>query len=187
MKIRNQVIKELNINTDKKILVYLPIWDQDSSVEAYYDEIMKLKKQYFIVTKPHHCTFRLESKAERLKKIYELSDVVLDGNYDFEKAVGIADVLLCGATSDASTESRLLNPEAKLVLLSTRNDVKEYFYSEIEDFADAVVNSPSDLLEVMNHIDNQKKDWKYIIDMDKNEEDLWRVLDTIIKDNHLNK
>ena len=73
------------------------------------------------------------------------------------------------------------------MLLSTRNDIKEYFYSEIEDFADAVVNNPSDLLEVMNHIDNQKKDWKYIIDMDKNEEDLWRVLDTIIKDNHLNK
>ena len=67
------------------------------------------------------------------------------------------------------------------------NDIKEYFYSEIEDFADAVVNNPSDLLEVMNNIDNRKKDWKYIIDMDKNEEDLWRVLDTIIKDNHLNK
>lgn len=184
---KNQVIKELNIKTDKQILVYLPTWDHDPSVEAYYDEIMKLKEQYFIVTKPHHCTFRLESQAERLKKIYELSDVVLDGNYDFEKAVGIADVLLCDATSGASTESRVLNPEARLVLLSTRNDIKEYFYSEIEDFADVVVNKPSDLLGVMHNINNQKRDWKYIIDMDKNEEDLWRVLDKIIKDNHLNK
>ena len=184
---KNQVVKELNINTDKQILVYLPTWDHDPSVEAYYHEIIKLKEQYFIVTKPHHCTFRLESQTERLKKIYELSDVVLDGNYDFEKAVSIADVLLCDATSGASTESRVLNPEARLVLLSTRNDIKEYFYSEIEDFADAVVNKPSDLLEVMNHIDNQKKDWKYIIDMDKNEKDLWHVIDTIIKDNHLNK
>lgn len=184
---KNQVIKELNINTDKQILVYLPTWDHDPSVEAYYDEIMKLKKQYFIVTKPHHCTFRLDSQTERLKKIYELSDVVLEGNYDFEKAVSIADILLCDATSGASTESRVLNPEARLVLLSTRNDIKEYFYSKIEDFADAVVNNPSDLLEVMNNIDNRKKDWKYIIDMDKNEEDLWHVMDMIIKDNHLNK
>ena len=184
---KNQVIKELNINTDKQILVYLPTWDHDPSVEAYYDEIMKLKEHYFIVTKPHHCTFRLQSQTERLKKIYELSHVVLDGNYDFEKAVSIADILLCDATSGASTESRVLNPEAKLVLLSTRNDIKEYFYSKIEDFADAVVNNPNDLLEVMNNIDNRKKDWKYIIDMDKNEADLWHVMDMIIKDNHLNK
>ena len=116
-----------------------------------------------------------------------MSHVVLDGNYDFEKAVSIADILLCDATSGASTESRVLNPEAKLVLLSTRNDIKEYFYSKIEDFADAVVNNPNDLLEVMNNIDNRKKDWKYIIDMDKNEADLWHVMDMIIKDNHLNK
>lgn len=184
---RNQVVKELNINTEKRILVYLPTWDHDPSVEAYYDEIMKLKEQYFVVTKPHHCTFRLESQAERLKKIYELSDVVLDGNYDFEKAVSIADVLLCDATSGASTESRVLNPEARLVLLSTRNDIKEYFYSEIEDFADAVVNNPNDLLGVMDGLDNRQKDWKYVIDMDKNEEDLWHVIKTIIIDNHLNK
>ena len=73
------------------------------------------------------------------------------------------------------------------MLLSTRNDIKEYFYSKIEDFADAVVNNPNDLLEVMNNIDNRKKDWKYIIDMNKNEADLWHVMDMIIKDNHLNK
>lgn len=181
------MLKELNINTQKQILVYLPTWDHDPSVEAYYDEIMKLKEQYFVVTKPHHCTFRLESQAERLKKIYELSDVVLDGNYDFEKAVIIADVLLCDATSGASTESRVLNPEARLVLLSTRTDIKEYFYSEIEDFADAVVNNPNDLLGVMDGLDVRQKDWKYIIDMDKDEEDLWHVMKTIIKDNHLNK
>lgn len=184
---KDKVLKELNINTEKQILVYLPTWDHDPSVEAYYDEIMKLKEQYFVVTKPHHCTFRLESQAERLKKIYELSDVVLDGNYDFEKAVIIADVLLCDATSGASTESRVLNPEARLVLLSTRTDIKEYFYSEIEDFADAVVNNPNDLLGVMDGLDVRQKDWKYIIDMDKDEEDLWHVMKTIIKDNHLNK
>lgn len=75
----------------------------------------------------------------------------------------------------------------KCLFFLSRNDIKEYFYSKIEDFADAVVNNPNDLLEVMNNIDNRKKDWKYIIDMDKNEADLWHVMDMIIKDNHLNK
>ena len=184
---KNQVVQELNINTDKQILVYLPTWDHDPSVEAYYDEIMKLREQYFIVTKPHHCTFRLKSQAERLKKLYELSDVVLDGNYDFEKAVCIADVLLCDATSGASTESKVLNPDAKLVLLSTKDDIKECFYRQIEDFADVVVNNPNNLLKMMRNMENHQKDWKAIIDMDKNEEDLWNIMNTIIKDNHLNR
>lgn len=184
---KNQVVQELNINTDKQILVYLPTWDHDPSVEAYYDEIMKLREQYFIVTKPHHCTFRLKSQAERLKKLYELSDVVLDGNYDFEKAVCIADVLLCDATSGASTESKVLNPDAKLVLLSTKDDIKACFYRQIEDFADVVVNNPNNLLKMMRNMENHQKDWKAIIDMDKNEEDLWNIMKTIIKDNHLNR
>ena len=36
---KDKVLKELNINTEKQILVYLPTWDHDPSVEAYYDEI----------------------------------------------------------------------------------------------------------------------------------------------------
>ena len=39
----------------------------------------------------------------------------------------------------------------------------------------------------MIYWDVRQKDWKYIIDMDKDEEDLWHVMKTIIKDNHLNK
>ena len=72
---KQKLIKELGIHTDKPILLYYPTWDEYSSIKEFADRIGELRNDFFVVTKPHHCTFRLKSKKNDLKKLYDVSDM----------------------------------------------------------------------------------------------------------------
>ena len=100
---KQKLIKELGIHTDKPILLYYPTWDEYSSIKEFADRIDELRNDFFVVTKPHHCTFRLKSKKNDLKKLYDVSDMVLDGNYDFAKTTILADLAICDSKSASST------------------------------------------------------------------------------------
>ena len=104
----------------KPILVYFPTWDAGSSISAYWNEIEKLRKQFFIVTKAHHCTFRLRSEQEHRDILYRISDIVCGGNFDFKKVASVGDVAVCDAISGAAAEVPLLNPNIDMLLLYYR-------------------------------------------------------------------
>lgn len=184
---RISLYQELGIVTNKPVLLYLPTWDEDSSISRFYDEIRLLKEKFFIVTKPHHCTYHLKEKEGELEKLYELSDLVLDGNYDFEKAVMLGDIRICDAKSGAAIESCCLNPDIPTVFLSVRKDISKEFYEEIFEVADAVVNDPSRLYEVIMGLNNKKsikeKALGQYFDFSVNEERLMEYFVEIIKDN----
>lgn len=136
--------KELNISTSKPILVYFPTWDEDSSIKTFSKAINKLRKKYFVVTKAHHCTFRLPAKKDDLNILYQISDIVLEGNFSFEKAAMLADVTLIDAKSGALTEVPFLNSKASKIALSVQNDMKNYFHEELFKFIN-IINSPEEL------------------------------------------
>ena len=145
---REDIYKELNIKPDKPVLLYFPTWDENASIQSYAKEMMKLKEKYYIITKAHHCTWRLESKKEDLDMLYAISDLVLEGNYDFGKSALLGDVAICDAKSGASTEAGYLNPDLQLVLISLTEDYLADYDDEI-DALGTVVTKPSELISAV--------------------------------------
>ena len=153
---RKTLLNELNINTNKKIIVYFPTWDEDSSIQRFADKINKLRDKYFVITKPHHCTFRLPEKKQDLEKLYEISDMVLDGNYDFAHASLLGEIALCDAKSGASCEVPYLNRNIKVLLLNPHKNDDRYIPETNEYFT--VVSNPTELAKNIEILENNKYD-----------------------------
>lgn len=153
---KEQIKNELGINTDKKILVYFPTWDEDSSIIPFYDELKKLRERYFVVTKAHHCTFRRPEKKQDLQALYEISDIVLEGNYSFSNAATIADIALIDAKSGATCEVPYLRKDIPILYLSVQKNLKEYFYDDIFEFG-YLINQKEKMLECLEKVENFDK------------------------------
>lgn len=142
-----------NLNTEKKpVLLYFPTWNTRSSIDACADEFMKLKDKYFIITKAHHCTFRIWRERERLQKLRDLSDVILEGNFSFKEAVSFGDLAVVDAISGAATEVPFLKKDIKLVLLYSPIEEENQFKDIIDDFA-ICVKDPKLLKQTVEQIE----------------------------------
>ncbi len=143
-------IKDKN-KCQKPILFYFPTWDNAASILTFAPEIKELSKYYFIITKMHHCTSRLESKSERRKTLYEISDIVLEGTSPFENILCLGNIALCDAISGAATEIPFLKREIKLILLFSsireKNDYKQF----VDEYA-ICVKSPGTLVQTVNSV-----------------------------------
>lgn len=150
---RQKLLEELGIKTSKKILTYFPTWDEDSSIQDFFNAIKALKENYFIITKPHHCTYRLDEKKDDLNKLYDISDLVLGGNYNFTFAALLGDIALCDAKSGASCEVAYLNKNILVILLKNSKNNDKYLPEMFEYFP--VVDNPDILSDVINSPDNK--------------------------------
>lgn len=143
-----EIRNELGIKTEKKIILYMPTWDEHASIQVYREAFFGLRKSYYIVTKPHHCTYRLRSKREDLKILYEISDMVLDAAYSLEKSAFIGDITIVDAKSGAAFESCFINPESKMIWLSPQKDIRNYFVEDVFTMAE-ITNEPEKLDEIV--------------------------------------
>lgn len=145
---REVLFKELEIKTEKRILVYFPTWDEDCSVIKFADSLRALKKDFYFVTKLHHCIDRLESLKPVKKLIYEISDLVLPGNFNFAHASILADYAIIDAKSGASTEVCYINNKVKVILLTNRNNIANNFYPEVYKLG-PITNKPEELNDLV--------------------------------------
>lgn len=149
---RAEILKELSINTDKPLLVYFPTWDEYSSIQEYADAIGELRKDFFVISKPHHCTFRLEEKKDDLDKLYKNSDIVVQGNYEFAKIASIADYSICDAKSGSVGDVPYNNNNTRLlVLMSICKD--DDFIIPVDSFA-CVSRNINDFNECIDKLKN---------------------------------
>ena len=148
---KNDIKEKLGICTDKPILVYFPTWDEDSSIQKFGDEVNKLRDKFFVVTKAHHCTFRLEDKKCDLDKLYNISDLLLEGNSKFSDAAAIADIALIDGKSGSSCEVPYLNNDLPIVYLSPRENLKEFYKDEIFEFG-VFINNPKELEKTVSNV-----------------------------------
>lgn len=77
--------------------------------------------------------------------LYKISDVVLDGNYDFESVANVGDIRICDAKSGSAFECVFVNSKIPLILLSMHEKIDEYFYTDIFDVSSEVLYDTSDL------------------------------------------
>ncbi len=150
------------ISTNKPLLVYFPTWDEDSSIQTFSKAIKALQSDFFIITKAHHCTFRLPNKKDDLATLYEISNLVLEGNSSFEEAAILANIALIDAKSAASTEVLYLNKNAKITLLSPRKNVDTYFIKRVLDTT-KIINNPQNLTKdiILSATPPYRKDIEY--------------------------
>lgn len=150
---RTSLLKDLKINTNKQIITYFPTWDEDSSIQKFSEVFNKLREKYFIITKPHHCTFRLPDKKSDLEAIYRISDLVLDGNYDFAKATMLGDIAVCDIKSGSSCEVPYLNKSIPVILLTPFSNLDRY--NEVSSKYFEIVYKPSSLISKIKDIENK--------------------------------
>lgn len=143
---KKEIMRKYNINTTKPILLYYPTWDNDSSIQLFGKEIEKLKQDFFIITKAHHCTFRLKEKKEDLDLLYKISDIVLEGNSEFSDSVVLADIAIIDAKSGSSCEVPYLKDTLPILYLSVQKKLKDYYVSNIFEFG-KIINEPEKLVE----------------------------------------
>ena len=132
------ILQQLGIDTNKPILVYLPTYDDDSSIQMFCDEINALRDKFYIVTKPHHCTARLPEKKYDLETLYAVSDCVVDGNFSFSDVCSCADFYITDAKSGASLEALYINPKPAIFLTPRTGSEFRQFYSEIFKIAPVI-------------------------------------------------
>ena len=78
----------------KKVLLYLPTFDKESSIDQIANELGKLKKQYYIIGKFHHGTSFLHIENERLDKLKGVVDECYDLHTELKTLLERADVVL---------------------------------------------------------------------------------------------
>lgn len=187
---KNECRKELGIETDKPVIVYLPTWDEDKSISLFRNAFEKLREEYCIVTKPHHCTARLSNCAKDRMILNEISDLVLGGNDDLATIVGLGDILICDAKSGVSLEAAFLYPDIPLVMLSVRSEPDRFFLSETFQIV-AFCNNVNELPGLVDNIyendifDEERKAFVHsVYSTDVGEEDLYEVFRNMTQRNN---
>ncbi len=140
---RKDILERIGVYTDKQIIIYLPTYDEGASIQSYAVQIGQLRDEYYVITKPHHCTWYREDKKEDLRTLYDISDVVVDALFPLSDLAVIGDIAICDARSGVMNEVSFLNPEIKKLALLTNPDLNQ-FYIDISEFVD-VVKSPEEL------------------------------------------
>ena len=99
--------KKVMGNSKKKVLLYLPTYGEESSIDLALDELEKLKKDYFIIAKTHHGTSFLKNEGERSNKLNKVVDKCYDLHTELKGLLEISDVVL--SDNSASIFEAMLN------------------------------------------------------------------------------
>ncbi len=149
----------------EKTILYLPTWDEFSSIPELCDQFESLKEAYRIVVKPHHCTYRLKDKEKDMTMLRQTFPTILDGTSDLYDAVSQADICVCDAKSGALGEAAFLNNDLKMLVVY-KNCSPEDFYFNIEHFAWGMNTSDclGELIDQLNEKDPYIIKRKQILD-----------------------
>ena len=86
--------KKTKKNYSKKVLLYLPTYGKESSIDLIADELKELQKDYYVIAKIHHGTSFLNNEKERIDKVKNNVDEYYDLHKDLSELLSIADVVL---------------------------------------------------------------------------------------------
>ncbi|MCM1089517.1 MAG: CDP-glycerol glycerophosphotransferase family protein [Muribaculum sp.] len=125
---KEDLIKKYNLDPAKKTLVYLPTWDEHSSVSKYAKLIGELETEYNVVVKPHHCTTKLFEKRNEYEILKESFKIFLDSKGDIREAATLGDIYICDAKSGVASEMAFLNKRSPIVLIYEKCMPDEFWF-----------------------------------------------------------
>lgn len=118
--------RKLKEAKNKKVLLYLPTFGEESSIDLILDELQKLKKDYYIIAKTHHGTSFLKEESERPNKLKLVVDQCYDLHKELKDLLEVADVVL--SDNSASIFEAMLN-NVPVAIFS--NDINQNKLGEI--------------------------------------------------------
>ena len=86
--------KKSEVNSNKKVLLYLPTYGDSSSIDNIIDSLALLKDDYYIITKFHHGTSFLKSELYRIDKLKSISDEYYDHSTSLEQLLQKVQIVL---------------------------------------------------------------------------------------------
>ena len=141
---KEEIRAKLGINTDKPVLGYFPTWDDDNTISLFQTTLQSLKQDYFILSKPHHCTARLDQKKQDLEMLNTIADYLALPQTPLTELFCASDLLLIDAKSGCFTEALLTCEKTPLIGLTPKKDIESYFYPPLKEIA-PIVNNPDHL------------------------------------------
>ncbi len=151
-----EIFERKKIETDKPIIVYLPTWDEYSSISDLVPQFEKLKSVFYLVVKPHHCTLHLGEKKDDKELLYKCFDCILTDT-DLHDAVSIADIVVCDAKSAAVSEAVFINNNIKLLMVY-KNCSEDDFWYDFRTFSERITTEE----DFAEHIYRIAKNDKYV-------------------------
>jgi len=118
--------KKKNYHKGKKVLLYLPTYGEESSIELILNELKKLRKKYYIIAKIHHGTSFLKNESERSNLIKDAVDEYYDSHKELKDLLEISDIVL--TDNSASIFEALYN---NIPVATFSNDINQ---NKIGDF-----------------------------------------------------
>jgi len=136
-----------HLRSDRKTLLYLPTWGENSSLDNYLDTISSLTTRFNILLKPHHCSLRFE--PERMARIRRAGVMMPDSAFDLPALFACADLVISDVRSAAFCEAMTLGRPV-LGLVTNQLDLEQWLAAEnIGELAE-ICSSPSEVTEMID-------------------------------------
>ena len=128
----------------KPILLYLPTWQNRSSLDRFAPAVFELAQDFDLLVKPHHCTQRQE--PERMRLLRQGPVTLLDALMDPKEAYALADFVLGDITSGAYVEPLLLRKKG--TGLGNEAEAASIFHPRVAGLIPACTD-PANLREIV--------------------------------------
>ncbi|NMA51097.1 MAG: hypothetical protein GX951_04530 [Mollicutes bacterium] len=146
------IYRKKNNKNSKKVLLYLPTYGEESSINLIAKEFLKLKEKYYVISKVHHCTTYLKNEKEQLQKVKDGSDEFYNTNEDLGPLLSRADVVL---TDNSGAIFEALYTNTPIAIIADDINKNKYYnfnttqYELVQKGIIPYTNNPDDLLKIV--------------------------------------
>jgi hypothetical protein len=171
---KEEILKKFGIGFDKKIIVYMPTWDEHSSIDLFYEALLDLREKYTLITRPHDSiyvtyhgskdgyyeredpenfvTYRF-NQFERISKLEKISTHILKMNVPLHELVAIADICLIDSKSGVLAETLLCDESKPIVGLTplSNYDIAKRYDKKIFEVC-PILNNPNQLIKTIENL-----------------------------------
>lgn len=145
--------------TGKPVLLYLPTYGEESSIDLVYEQLKKLKSKYHIIAKVHHGTSFLKNEYYRNKMLNDSVDEIYDQYTDLSDLLEKTNVVLTDNSGALFDALYVQVPVAILTENVNMNKMKDFNTVQYDLVQEGIVpysNNPKDLEKVIDEALSKK-------------------------------
>jgi hypothetical protein len=124
----NQNLRELyNLKDEKKIIAYLPTWDEYNSIDSLIDALDVLSDTYYILAKLHPLTYTIPEKKEQLNLIKNSNIILIDENIPIKDIAQCCDLAISDLKSGVTEDLIYFNSSLPIITFSKEKYLNLYY------------------------------------------------------------
>ncbi len=148
---KSEVKAKFGITNNNPIIVYIPTWAQNSSLDKFATDILNISNEFNLLIKPHHNNLNFES--ERLDNILSKPNIKISSENNLMYYYAIADLIITDVRSGGFTEAMLV--DCPIIGLSPNDEIKfDNLIDDVEKTATIIHNSGTNFNKVISKLLN---------------------------------